>query len=343
VSGQAGSDAGSGIAPPQISLPSPTSTTVGSSFTLTVPGTGFITGATIYFANMAMPTTFVSDTELSALIPSTSTAAAGSLEVYVENVAGDVTTQSNVLYVLVDQPVTGAPIISDYSPDNGIPGDTILIIASGLAGQTLDIRDANGTSIAAGALSTISWPTVGTVDTVAITLPANIVTGPLTVGNSFGSFIGKVFTVGSNLTRAAGTVLDSSTEYPAIQWYRASGGDNLLSTSFFTAHGDCASMTSCTTRPWFKITFASAQTVARIAMRGNREYASGYDFLNGTFQVLGASDAVLWEGTYDLPQPDRDLDITLASPVANALAVNFIGLADESDEPGFSELEVFGP
>ena len=105
-------------------------------------------------------------------------------------------------------------------------------------------------------------------------------------------------------------------------------------------HGDCASMTTCTVKPWFQVTFASDQTVARIAMRGNREYASGYDFLRGTFQVLDASDKVLWKGDYDLPEPDRDLDVTLPA-VDNARKVKFIALADESDEPGFSELEVF--
>ena len=41
--------------------------------------------------------------------------------------------------------------------------------------------------------------------------------------------------------------------------------------------------------------------------------------------------------------PDRDIDITLPEPVSDALAVRFTSLADESDEPGFSELEVFGP
>jgi hypothetical protein len=59
--------------------------------------------------------------------------------------------------------------------------------------------------------------------------------------------------------------------------------------------------------------------------------------------VLGSGGDVLWEGDYDLPAPDRDLDLMLSTPVANALSVRFTSLADESSEPGFSELEVFGP
>jgi hypothetical protein len=50
-----------------------------------------------------------------------------------------------------------------------------------------------------------------------------------------------------------------------------------------------------------------------------------------------------WAGDYDLPAPDRDLDVTLGTAVANARSVRFTSLADESSEPGFSELEVFGP
>jgi len=262
--------------------------------------------------------------------------------VYVQNVGNDPSTRSNVLYLQV-APVAGAPQVYDYSPDNGVGGDTIQIIASNLAGQTLTIEDANGTALTPGALGTISWPTVGTADTLDIVLPKNIATGPITVTNALGSYRGKIFSVGLNLTRATGTVPTSSTEYNPSNWSKVSGADNLLSTSFFTAAGDCASQTACTSKPWYQVTFASAQTVARIAMRGNREYASGYDFIRGKFEVLDANDAVLWQGTYDLPAPDRDLDITLPTPVKRALSVKFSSLVDESSEPGLSELEVFGP
>jgi hypothetical protein len=296
----------------------------------------------VYVGGQAVATTFLSSTSLDASISMTDTATPGDVAVYVENVPGDSSTSSNTLYFQVAQ-VTGAPVVYDYSPDNGVAGDTILIIASNLAGQTLTITDSNGTVLTPGTIGSISWPTAGTVDTVQVVLPNNIATGPITVGNTLGSFKGKIFSVGQNLTRTAGTVLTSSTEYNTTNWSHVSGGDNKLETSFFTANYDCATSTSCTTKPWFKITFPSAQTVSRIAMRGNREYASGYDFLNGRFEVLDASDSVLWEGTYDLPAPDRDLDLTLPAPLSNAVAVRFWGLADESLEPGFSELEVFGP
>lgn len=296
----------------------------------------------MYVDAQAMPTGYQSDAAIEAVISAGATADAGSHAVYVENVPGDARTRSNVLYLQVDPPA-GAPTIYDYSPDNGVAGDTILIIASNLAGQTLTLHDASGAMLTPGAISTISWPNAGAVDTVEVVLPDDIETGPITVSNSLGSFKGKIFSVGTNLTRAAGAVVESSTEYNTGNWSRASGADNSLATSFFTAHGDCASLATCTTVPWYQITFANEQTVARIAMRGNREYASGYDFLRVKFEVRGNAGDVLWEGDYDLPAPDRDLDLTFATPIANALSVRFTSLADESDEPGFSELEVFGP
>jgi hypothetical protein len=52
---------------------------------------------------------------------------------------------------------------------------------------------------------------------------------------------------------------------------------------------------------------------------------------------------VLWSGASDLPQPNRDLDVTLPAPIAGALAVRFTSEKDESEDPGFGELEIFGP
>jgi hypothetical protein len=339
--GGPGVEPGQNGPPPQLGLLTPLTATAGDAVDLMIDGSGFADTATVFVDGVALETTVVTPSLVQAQIPASATADAGSLYVYVENVAGDETTRSNVLYVQL-MPPPGAPIIYDYSPDNGLPGDTVLIIASNLAGQTLTIEDGDGNAIEPGMLGTISWPTVGTVDTVSIVLPDDLASGPITVGNSLGSYRGKIFSVGMNLTRAADTLVESSTEYNTTNWGRASGADNLLATSFFTANGDCATLETCTTVPWYRITFADAQTVTRIAMRGNREYASGYDFIRGTFELLGAGDDALWEGTYDLPAPDRDLDIVLPAPVSGVTSVRFTSLEDESTEPGFAELEVFG-
>jgi hypothetical protein len=87
--------------------------------------------------------------------------------------------------------------------------------------------------------------------------------------------------------------------------------------------------------------FSIPQTVSRIAMRGYRDYDAGYEFLRGKFEVLGDAGAVLWSGSYDLPAPSGDLDLTLPAPVSAATAVRFTGEKDVSEDPGFGELEVF--
>lgn len=307
---------------------------------IAISGSGFVPGAQIYFDGHPVTTTPI-DGGLQGDIPAALTASPGQLAVWVDNRPGDSRTRSNTLYYTV-APVPGAPVVLDYSPDNAMPGDKVLIVATNLMGQTVTVSDSAGHTVDVGATASVNW--VGqSADTIEFVVPATFVTGPIIVGNPLGTFRGKTFHVGVNLTRLPGTVLTSSTEYNTGNWSRASGADNDLRTSFFTAHGDCASLPSCTTKPFYQVTFPQPQTVGRIAMRGNREYASGYDFLRGRFDVLNADGIALWSQSYDLPAPDRDLDIFLPAPIAGAAAVRFTSEADESDEPGFSELEVFAP
>lgn len=174
-------------------------------------------------------------------------------------------------------------------------------------------------------------------------LPQGTPSGPLTVSNSKGAYRGKIFTVGPNLSRIQDASATASSQFNTSNWSIASGWDNKLQTSWFSKNGDCASLASCTTKPWFQITFPAPQTIARIAMRGYREYPSGYDFLEGSFEILGVKSSVLWRTSVILPEPDRDVDLILPFPIPNALAVQFKSLRDESTEPGFSELQVFGP
>jgi hypothetical protein len=74
---------------PSIASISPgTATEGGAAFTLTVSGSNFVSGATASFAGASEPTTFVSSTELTAAIPATALAAAGSAAIVVTNPPG---------------------------------------------------------------------------------------------------------------------------------------------------------------------------------------------------------------------------------------------------------------
>ena len=215
-------------------------------------------------------------------------------------------------------------------------------MGTNFASLPLTITDPLGRQVAITGMGTTTW--VGaSVDKVDLVIPIDMPSGTFTATNSKGSFRGRTFNVGMNLARLAGTVATASTEYNTTNWSTMSGFDNDLQTSWFSANGDCATQAGCTHVPTYQINFATPQLVGRISMRGNREYATGYDFIAGRFEVLGASGAAIWSADRLLPDPDRDLDILISPPLPGATAVRFTSTADQSDEPGFSELEVFGP
>ena len=144
-----------------------------------------------------------------------------------------------------------------------------------------------------------------------------------------------------NLTKLPGTSITASSQYNAT-WTTARGADNDLGTSWFSRAGECATAPTCTSVPWFQVTLPAPQTLAHVALRGNREYLTGYDFMRGKFEILGASGALLFSRSIDLP-PDRDLDIVFPTPLTRVTSVRFTSEQDESNDPGFAELALFGP
>lgn len=319
---------------PVLSAISPTSANEGQAISLVITGTGFEPGAIAYFDGQALATTVNGPTSIEAQVTSAMTAQAGSHSVSVAN-ASDRT--SNVLYLGLLIPA-GAPEVLDYNPDNGVAGATITIIGNNLASEAITITGPGNLTATPGTVGSDTW-LGNAVDTVTFTIPANWQTGAIVVANSKGSSRGKIFNVGTNLARLSGVTVQASSEYSSA-WAKERGADNDLSTSWFSQAGDCATLSSCTSVPWISVTFPSAQNVSRVAVRGNREYASGYDILRARIDLVG-SGGVLWTGAYDLPDPDRDLDIKLPAPLAGVTSIKLTSLADESDEPGLSELEVF--
>jgi len=319
---------------PVLSALSPATADVGQPVPLTISGTGFEVGAIAYFDGQALATTVDSGNSITAQVTSALTAQPGSHAVSVSN---GTSRTSNILYLVLTIPV-GAPEILDYSPDNGLAGDAVTIIGHNLAAEAISITGPNAIHVTTMSTDSTTW--LGqTVDTVTFALPSTWQTGSMVVANSKGSSRGKIFTVGTNLAQLTGVTVQASSEYSST-WAKVRIVDNDLSTSWFSKNGDCATDTSCTSVPWISVTFPSVQSVSRIAIRGNRERAGSYDFLRARIDIIGNA-GVLSTGSYDLPNPDRDLDITLPSPVAGATSVKFTSLADESIEPGLSEIEVF--
>jgi hypothetical protein len=321
----------------------PLSAARGAAVSLTVTGTGFAPDAVVVFGGQPLPTSRQSDTRLTAEVTGTLTMQAGYQTIWVANGRDAAAARSNLTYFSVSPP-PGAPEVLDFQPDNGVPGDKIQLVGFNLSSEPLQVTDSQGHMTTGAAIRVVN--SLGAVlESVEVTVPADWQSGPLTVATSVGSFRAKAFTVGRNLARVPGAKPSASSEYGG-DWTIARGADNDLLTAWFPIAGQCVTAPPpvCMSTPWYMITFPSPQTVTRIAMRGSREYStgySGYNFLRGRFEVFGDAAAVLWSGSYDLPEPDRDLDIVLPTPVPGALSVRFTSEKDESEDPGLGELEIF--
>jgi hypothetical protein len=144
--------------------------------------------------------------------------------------------------------------------------------------------------------------------------------------------------VEENLTQLLGVTLNVSSSFPGFPPTRAV--DDNLNTSWFTASGNACNLGNC---PFFEIIFPQDVTVSQLQMFGNREFAAGFDFFSGIFQLFDASATVLFDsGVVNLPAPDRDVTLTIPY-VAGVRRVRFTATADESVDPGFAELKVIGP
>jgi uncharacterized protein (TIGR03437 family) len=127
---------------PAVTTLNPASALAGSpAFTLTVNGTGFVTGATVQWNGVSRTTTFVSATQLTAAIVAADVASAGSANVTVVNPTPGGGT-SNAVTFTITQPQP-APTITSLSPAFAVAGG---------AQFTLTV---NGTNFAA--TSVVRW------------------------------------------------------------------------------------------------------------------------------------------------------------------------------------------
>ncbi len=165
--------------PPVISSLSPASTLAGgSTFTLTVNGSGFVSGATVNWNGTALTTSFVSTSQLTASVSSASIAAAGSSSITVTD-PGPVTS-SGVTFSYT------APAISNLSPNSAIagsPGFTLTVNGTSFASTSL--VKWGGTSLATTFVSstqltaTVSAAQIATAGTASVTVvnPGSVTSG----------------------------------------------------------------------------------------------------------------------------------------------------------------------
>jgi len=139
-----------------------------------------------------------------------------------------------------------------------------------------------------------------------------------------------------NMARLSGTIVNVSTTYEGWPKERLTDGD--IQTSWFTAVGDAANLGKS---PFVQIIFPQPIKIQGINFRGNREYKVNYDVLEG---ILSLTDKVgkNYVYTVKLPMPDRDFDVTFKNKINDIVELKFTFTKDQSDEPGFAEIEVDG-
>jgi uncharacterized protein (TIGR03437 family) len=168
---------------PAITSISPSSATAGAAtFTLTVSGGNFVTGATVQWNATALTTTFLNATQLMAAVPAALMQAAGLSGITVSNPGG--TVSANITFT-INPP---APVVTGLSPGSA---------STGAAGFNLTV---NGANFAAGA--TVQWngvplatSFVSPAKLVAV-VPANLLTDALSaaigVANPGGATSGAI-------------------------------------------------------------------------------------------------------------------------------------------------------
>lgn len=111
----------------------PNGATVGGpTFTLTVNGSGFVSGATVQWNGSPLSTSFVNGTQLTATVPASLIANVGSASVTVVNPG---TTASNALTFSINSvTVGGGPVITSLSPGSAVAGGStfnLTVVGSG--------------------------------------------------------------------------------------------------------------------------------------------------------------------------------------------------------------------
>jgi hypothetical protein len=163
---------------PVLTSISPSSATVGASpSTLTVNGSGFVSGSTAYWGTIALATTFVSGTELTAAVPAADyCAAAGTVQVTVVNAS----------------PAGGTSAPQTFTCNNPAPTLTSIRPSTVTAGGSGTTLTASGTGFVSA--SSVQWnatglsTTYGSATQLTASIPAaDIVCGStdsITVSNS---------------------------------------------------------------------------------------------------------------------------------------------------------------
>ncbi|MEO8525542.1 MAG: IPT/TIG domain-containing protein [Caldimonas sp.] len=179
-----GGGGGSGSMPPP--PPPPAAATIASiapatvvagsaAFTLTVNGTGFVSGAVVSVGASAMTTSFVSATQLTAVVPAAAVTTSGALAVTAVNPGS---SASNALNLMVSAPPPVAPTLTSLSPSTLGAGSAAFVLTVNGTGFTSASRVSfNGTVLTTTFVSSTQLTAAAPALSAAATLPVLVVDG----------------------------------------------------------------------------------------------------------------------------------------------------------------------
>jgi hypothetical protein len=229
---------------PTISSLSPTCVAAGSgSFTLTVTGTNFVSGSVVKFGSTSLTTTFVSSTQLTAVVPAALVTTGGTVSVTVVNPSPGGGTSTAQTFTIAATPVINSPLtasgtvgvafsytITATNTDNkstynatGLPAGLSVNTSAGVISGTptasgtsnVTISAINGTSPCNTATATLVI-TIGTKPTITSISPTCVTPGS---GDFTLTVIGTNFVSGSVVKFSATsltTTFISSTQLTAL-------------------------------------------------------------------------------------------------------------------------------
>jgi hypothetical protein len=144
---------------PAIASLTPATAIAGSSATtVTIDGTGFIDASVVSFNGIALATTMVSSTQLTAVIPASALATTGTYAVLVTNPAPGGGASANITFTVT----APAPTIASFTPTTGGPGTTVTITGTNFTGAM---------AVNIGALAITNF-TVASASTITLVLPS---------------------------------------------------------------------------------------------------------------------------------------------------------------------------
>ncbi|MFD2717168.1 IPT/TIG domain-containing protein [Hymenobacter monticola] len=295
------------VAAPTITSLSPaTATAGGAAFTLTVTGTGFVSGSVVNIGTTALTTTFVSATSLTAAVPASAIATAGTYNVTVVNPAANGGTSAASTFTVTS--AVAAPTITSFTPTSGVAGATVTITGTNFAGATAVTL--NGVAISSftvvnATTITFTVPATGaTSGTIAVTTPGGTATstGTFTVTPAAVTPTITQLTPGVQVVGGAPlTVTITGTGFTPTSTVNFNGVSYAQTTSTATTIEAVIPTSAFTTAGSFPVTVTNAAgTSNAFTLTVNNPTTAGAfeDFETGTKTGYAAGTVTLASGTW---------------------------------------------